>query len=87
MNAAVRDANIQEIEMDKKDPGRVRRAPAEPVVRWSEQREAIFLRTLAETVNVRNAVRASGPSSASVYRRRDTVDTFRAACAAALRQG
>ena len=73
--------------MDKKVSGPARRAPAGPAVRWSAQREAIFLRTLAETVNVSNAVRASGLSSASVYRRRDTVDTFREAWAAALRQG
>ncbi|QJU57533.1 hypothetical protein HL653_06780 [Sphingomonas sp. AP4-R1] len=67
--------------------GRIRvLGPALPV-RWTARREAIFLETLSETVNVREAARVSGLSPANVYKRRAASDAFRAAWAAALREG
>jgi hypothetical protein len=63
-----------------------RRAPQRTAVPWSEEREAIFLETLGQTCSVTNAVKASGLSSAAIYRRRNASDTFRAAWAQALRE-
>jgi hypothetical protein len=62
------------------------RAPQRPAVPWSAEREAIFLETLGQTCSVTNAVKASGLSSAAIYRRRDASDTFRAAWVQALRE-
>lgn len=64
-----------------------RRAPQREAVPWSDEREAIFLETLGMTCSVRNAIQASGLSSASIYRRRAASDTFRAGWAAAVREG
>lgn len=64
-----------------------RRARQREAVPWSEEREAIFLETLGMTCSVANATRASGLSSASIYRRRAASDTFRAGWAAAVREG
>lgn len=63
-----------------------KRKPQRAAVPWSPEREAIFLETLAHTCSVKNAVRASGLSSAAIYRRRDASDTFRAAWVQALRE-
>ncbi len=62
------------------------RRPQRPAVPWSAEREAIFLEALAQTCSVTNAVRASGLSSATIYRRRDASDMFRAAWVQALRE-
>lgn len=61
--------------------------PAVKRVAWSAKREAVFLATLAETGNVLGAARASGLSSANVYKRRERSAAFRAAWAEALREG
>lgn len=64
-----------------------KRAPSRPPVRWSVEREQLFLETLGQTCNICEAVRASGLSSGSVYRRRRTSNAFCAAWVAALGEG
>jgi hypothetical protein len=71
----------------RRAPSTRRRAPQREPIPWSEEREATFLETLGMTCSVANAIRASGLSSASIYRRRAASDTFRAGWAAAVREG
>ncbi|MDO6413789.1 hypothetical protein Q4F19_05295 [Sphingomonas sp. BIUV-7] len=73
--------------MGKRTIVRSRRAPSRTPVRWSAEREALFLETLGQTANIREASKASGLSSGSVYRKRTTSDAFRAGWAAALSEG
>lgn len=57
------------------------------IVRWSQEREDMFLEVLAQTANVRSALRVAGFSDSNVYRKRSQSAAFRARWAAALREG
>ncbi len=55
--------------------------------RWSSAKEAVFLRALAETANVKRAAEAAGVSTCAVYGRRAKWPGFAEAWAEALAQG
>ena len=64
-----------------------RRKPAAARERWTLDKQAEFLRHLADTANVTASARAVGMSEKGVYKLRMKSDAFRAAWASALTEG